>query len=103
MKGHQLVLKAREAVVLATEANQSFLLVSWDTLDVFQRGFFSPFCFFLVKKYFEKPHLLVSERRRQPGSRGCNGSVDGPSPRLPCKGDGSTAVTDCHREMTPLV
>lgn len=46
MKGHQPVLKASETVVLATEVNQFFLFISWDTVRVFQRVFFFPFSFF---------------------------------------------------------
>lgn len=79
MKGHQLVLKASEAAVLATEVNQFFLFISWDTVRVFQRGFSFSF-FLLMKEYFEKPHLLVSERCRQPGSRGGYRSTEGSFP-----------------------
>lgn len=54
MKGHQLVLKASEVVMLVTEVNQFFLLISWDTVRVISEVFFFPlFLLFLMKEYLE--------------------------------------------------
>lgn len=49
MKGHPLALKASEAVVLATEVNQFFLFISWDT-EYFREDFFPPFSFFFNER-----------------------------------------------------
>ena len=105
MKGHQLVLKAREAVVLATEGNQFFHFTSWDT-EYFRRVF-SPFFFFSneLKKYFEKPHVLGAERCRLPGSGGLRQKHGGLLPSLGCSMTGTGALLSAsrHREMTPLL
>ena len=102
MKGHQLLLKASKVVVLATEVNKFFLFISRDTVSIFRGVCVPPFSFFFMKEYFEKPHLLVSERCRQPGSRGCDRSR-GLLPSLDCsaKGMGALLSPNCHHEMTP--